>query len=129
MHVLTLSGLTPAPDDFHWGEPGELAFPGLVCCSSAACGCNRAFAGIRSHKAGTVLRVVDAGPELSRDQMFQECRDGHDSAGWTELPDDAIEALVELNVSTAVQCSPGTLLRPTYIGGGVWEFTAVDDVA
>lgn len=123
MHVLTLSGQTPAQDDFHWGREGELAFPGLVCCRSHECGCSRAFAGIETHQAGTVLRVVDS--PMSRDGMLEACRHGMVAAGWSVLTEDDIAALVDQNVSAAVQHAPGALLRPHHAGGDAWLFETV----
>jgi hypothetical protein len=52
-------------DQFNWCTPYEpVALDGFVCCSSAACGCNRGFVGQVTRK-GTTLAVVSeiTGPE------------------------------------------------------------------
>ncbi|MFA5709340.1 hypothetical protein [Mycolicibacterium sp.] len=123
MHVLTLSGEILEATDFFWGRPGELAFPGFVCCRSDSCGCNRAFSGAQSRKAGTVLTVLDA--SLTAGEVFSMCRASMDAGGWTALDDSHVQSLVDINLRAAARYAAGTLLRPHARGLDEWDFTPV----
>lgn len=49
-----------AEGDFSWTVEGELVrWPLMECASGPACGCERSFAGLASHRATTSVRVAD----------------------------------------------------------------------
>lgn len=46
--------------DFSWTVEGELVrWPLMECASGAACGCERSFDGLASHRGTTTVRVAD----------------------------------------------------------------------
>ncbi|KXO91027.1 Uncharacterised protein (plasmid) [Tsukamurella tyrosinosolvens] len=123
MHILTISDRTFDPRDFTWGQPGELAFPGMVCCNRDSCGCSRAFSGAITHKASTVLEVEDSA--LTRSEVLTACRDSMQDAGWTFLTDSDIAQIADTALDAAAVFTPGTLVRPRCTGDDEWTFAPV----
>lgn len=107
-----------APGDFCWVPEGELvARYGVVCASErpdgAGCGCGRAFAGLTTHKATTTAMVVqlDMTEAEWRAALHQTLVD----TGWAEAMAadevaDLIDELVEIDLHSAAQLAPGTIL-------------------
>lgn len=123
MHVLTISAETPGPRDFSWATPGELAFPGFVCCRADSCGCSRAFSGADSHKASTVLEVVDS--SMTRDDVLAACRKSMDDSGYTFFDDGDIATIADTMLKGAETFTPGVLVRPYSTGDDTWTFSPV----
>lgn len=123
MHILTISDQTRGARDFCWATPGELAFPGFVCCRGDGCGCSRAWHGAGSGKASTVLEVVDS--PMTRDEVIAACKASFIAGGWTMLDDDDFASIADTMLKAAEVFNPGVLVRPRSAGEDDWTFDPV----
>lgn len=111
------------PGDFSFTDDGELLYEGqAVCCSSVACGCSRAMAGVDSSKATTVAVVAEV--EMSRAGLIDIADRVAEKAGWDA--DNVLFGLLRIQ-AVAASHPVGTLLRPWFNAeadvDGIWEYT------
>lgn len=108
-------------DDYTWTIEGEPVLPPLGGCADDRCGCDRGFAGMRSHRATTTARIADR-PVLDEDGYRDLLIEGLEEQGYgvvgRELLDDLVDAFVStvqalgrsLGPGTVLGCSAGSLL-------------------
>jgi len=72
------------PGDYCWTVDDELVRLPLGECDDVACGCNRGFAGVTSHRATTTAMVVER-PEVTPALLAEILRDDAIASGF---PDD-----------------------------------------
>lgn len=85
MKVIVASHRTQGarPDDFAWTLEGELVhLPVVECASGPACGCERAFAGVASHRSTTTAEVADR--DLREEQVVQAVFDALVDGGFVD---------------------------------------------
>ena len=83
--VSTTRGNGHKKGDFCFVPEGELLHPGMKCCNSESCGCNRALVGIDCHKATTTFKVEDL-PLTKKDVLLKVAK-SQKSAGWIKKVD------------------------------------------
>jgi hypothetical protein len=81
------------PGDFFWSNEGELVKAAMQC-SSPSCGCDRAFAGLDSHKSTTTAEVVDR-PDVTPQTLKVLVRANLESGGWLGLEGGNDESMIE----------------------------------
>lgn len=107
------------PRDFNFVPDGEIVHECmLVCCNSEHCGCNRALAGVVTHKSTTTAEVVEL-PITEEDLADIAAKCGAETGWGEELTrerlDSTIAAIEEIPV--------GSLVRVDYDHDNeVWEY-------
>ncbi len=134
MKVLTATTLTNGErdNDFDWCTPGELVMFGTICARDErdpdnGCGCDRAFAGMHSHRATTTALVEDR--SISEGDLALAVRTSLEDGGWIdrsnpcqddqELIDEAIDLIKRTAQFFPVGTVIGTRLGQVFQRGRV----------
>ncbi|MGW3763048.1 DUF7715 family protein [Streptomyces sp. NPDC005131] len=120
MKLLAATGEVRAPDgDFNWCDDDELVLGAVgVCASGDACGCSRAWVGLKTLKGSTLAKVVEVDITARR---FKELlldagmRMGYIEPGRTTNVSFVRVSYLEI-VRTARQHEVGTVLKYTHTG-------------
>lgn len=81
------------PGDFNWLVDGELVTFAPLTCDRADCGCDRSWAGVASHKAGTTAEITDR--PISRQDYVTAIVESFATAWPSAADDPEIRADVE----------------------------------
>lgn len=132
MKVLTATTLTNGErdNDFDWCTPGELVMFGIICGRDLrdpdnGCGCGRAFAGMRSHRATTTALIEDR--SMSEADLVLAVRTSLEDGGYIDdgapheddqaLIDEAIDLIRRVTESFPVGTIVGTRLGRVFERG------------
>lgn len=117
VHVLvaTTEGQGASSDDFACAVEGELVFIPADTCRDPACGCDRAFAGMASHKGVTTALVV-ARDDLTLADLHGALRDSLERQGWLSPYDTNLDQAVFAELAERLSVAadffpPGSVLE------------------
>lgn len=102
-------------NDFAWTLDGELVhLEPLGCWEPDRCGCNRAFAGVASHRGTTTAEIAER--ELDREDVVVAVARSLADGGWFDDPSsqDAVDSareLVDPLLDVAATLPVGTVVR------------------
>lgn len=133
MKLLAATGEVRTSDgDFNWCDDDELVLGAVgVCANGEACGCSRAWVGLKTLKGSTLAKVVDI--DITARRYKELLLDAAIRMGYVEKGRTIAVSFVRVSyleiVNAARTHEAGTILRYTHQGPSPLEATTQEPAA